>query len=137
MDLPNIFFSWSFCFFVLRFCNRDRVARPFCGIGVLSLTGLNSPRTRTKKSHMLITCWSHVDHMTVPNPGHVFFQNFASEVLQLRNIVYNNKKYFVFFSMNINFFFKKITPENYRGDSDLLLSGARMSFLSVVEKEKS
>lgn len=38
--------------------------------------------------------------------------------------------------MNINFF-KKITPENYRGDSDLLLSGARMSFLSVVEKEKS
>jgi len=43
--------------------------------------------------------------------------------------------YFLFFSTNINFFFK-LLPGIYREDSGLLLSGARIPIFSVVEKEK-
>jgi len=53
-----------------------------------------------QNSHVLITCWSH-DCFKF---RHVFFGKLANQVLQLRNVVYNNKMYFLFFSTNTIFF---------------------------------
>jgi hypothetical protein len=83
-------------------------------------------------SHVLVTCWSY-DSLKSRN---IFFRKFASEVLQRRNVVYSNKIYFLYFSTNINFFFKLLF-EAFRGDSGLSLCEARILIFCVVETELS
>ena len=39
----------------------------------------------------MVTCWSH-DCLKFE---HVLFQKLTSEVVQLKNIIYNNKKFFL------------------------------------------
>jgi hypothetical protein len=71
--------------------------------------------------------------VTVSNPN-MYFSEVTSEILQLRKVVYNDNIYFVFFTTNINFFYK-LLPEIYRGDSSLQLSEARIPFFNVVEEK--
>ena len=81
---------------------------------------------------MLVTCWSH-DCLKFE---HVLFLKLTSEVVQLRNVIYNNKKYFALFSTNITFK-KKLIPEICTGCSNLSLSAAKSPILSVVMKERA
>ena len=86
--------SLFFCFFVLlRLCNRDFVTRRLHGIVCCHHLAAQVEVT-------MVTCWSH-DCLKFE---HVLFRKLTSEVIQLKNIIYNNKKFFSHFSTNINFF---------------------------------
>ena len=80
----------------------------------------------------MVTCWSR-DCLKFE---HVLFRKLTSEVIQLKNIIYNNKKFFSHFSTNINFFLK-LLPKICTGHSNLSLSAAKSPILSVVMKERA
>jgi hypothetical protein len=65
----------------------------------------------------------------------MFHQKFASNVIQHRYVICNNKPFFLFFSTNTTFYFI-LLPGVCRGDPSLSPYGTRILIFSVVKKEK-